>query len=178
MPKVVSYKSTHTAWVGNGLNFRKTLHQAKNAYTEAHARPKIPIDKIVLVPRSLRRKTLFYRKLEKMHVMIEEESFTLRFSEPKKLSLINQFIYLFIFLMPTSYNLYRTSPPCFSSRSHLFVHHSASLRWPVRVIPHRSTESHLHQACRYSQDGCLINLPHTLFVMHCSTQGMTTAYSV
>lgn len=78
--KVVSYKSTHTAWVGNGLNFRETLHWAKNAYAEAHARPKIPIDKIVLVPRSLRMKTLFHRKLEKMHVMIEEESFTLSLS--------------------------------------------------------------------------------------------------
>lgn len=37
----------------------------------------------------------------------------------------------------TPWTVFTAHPPCFSSSRLLFVHHSASLRCPVRVIPHR-----------------------------------------
>lgn len=104
--------------------------------------------------------------------MIEEE-FQLTFSQPKALSLINQVI-----VMPPRCSLYRTS------FLFLFLQPFVCAPFSIPPLPCQSNSSQEHRKSSApgprAQPGWLSHkfTIHTLFVMHCSTQGMRAAYGV
>lgn len=82
---------------------------------------------IIIITMGSNRQRLFTFLLFKAHV--------------NKLLLFSQMKYLLIEIGGFNATTVFTSPllSCFSLSIHLFLHHSASLHCPVRVIPHRST---------------------------------------